>query len=412
MIEKWHPATKALHSDRFSNIEYGAVHQPMHSAVAFGYKNVNDLIDVFQGKQKGYAYGRQSNPTIFALEKKITQMEKGHASICFSTGMAAIQATFFTLLKKDDHFISSQFLFGNTVSLFNSFKRIGCEVDFVDVTDIKNISKSLKANTKIVFVETIANPITQIADLKKIGEFCHQNKLIYIVDNTLTSPCSFNPIDVKATLSINSLTKYIGGHGNALGGCVTDLGQYNWNNYNNILDIYRKYPIKDQGITQIRKKGMRDGGATLSSEYAHRISVGSDTLVLRYEKSSQNAFELAKYLSSHEKIVRVNYPGLDNHPQHKRAKLLFKTFGALLSFDLCEYYSVVDFINQLSLPIASSHLGDTRTLILPVAKTIFYEMGIEKRENMSIKENTIRVSVGIEKMNDLIDDFEHAFSKL
>ena len=404
----YHFTTKCLHSDRLLSTEHGSIHQSIHPSVAYAYEKSTDLVDVFQGRSKGYVYGRQSNPTISALEKKVTTMEEGVATNCFSTGMAAISAMLFSLLNKGDHFISSQFLFGNTASLFSSFKRIGIDVSFVDVTRVEKVEEAIKSNTKMIFVETVANPVTQVTDLYRIGKLCQSKKLIYAVDNTVTSPYSFKPKEVGATFSINSLTKYVGGHANALGGSITDLGQYNWLNYPNILGIYKKFPKEKWAITQIRKKGIRDGGSTLSSEDAHKLSVGSDTLTLRYEKQSKNAQSIALYLAKHPKVKIVNYPGLSTHPQFSLAKNLFKTPGAILSFDLMEKEHCLEVLDKLNLIIISSHLGDNRTLAIPVAKTIFFEIGEQKRKEMNISESLIRLSAGIEEEKDLINDLRQA----
>ena len=301
--------TSILHSDRLTKPEHGALHKPIHTSVTYGYDDVQDLVDVFQNKKKGYAYARQGNPTVSALEHKITQMEKGMATIAFSTGMAAISATIMALIKKGDHIIASSYLFGNTRSVFQTFIDMGLDITFVDATSIDNVINEVRDNTKMVFVETIANPATQIVDLEKIGELCEEKGVIYMVDNTMTSPYLFNPVNVKAGLVINSLTKYIGGHGNALAGSVTDTGLFNWANYANIFEGFKKQ-VKPEvlGITQIRKKGLRDAGGTLSPEAAHSISVGSETLALRMERICTNALSLATFFEAHPLIKKVYYP--------------------------------------------------------------------------------------------------------
>ena len=246
--------SKIVHSDRQQAIEHGAVHKPVHDSVAFSFEDAHELAAVFQGKLPGYTYGRQVNPTVSALENKITAMEQGVASVCFGTGMAAIGTTMFALLRAGDHVVSSAFLFGNTTSLFNSFDRQGLNISFVDATNVDNVANAITAETKMVFVETIANPRTQIADLKAIGELCQQRGLIYVVDNTMTSPYLFQPRSVGASLVVNSLTKYISGHGNVLGGVVTELGTYDWGAFQNIYADYRKGDSVRWGITQIRKR--------------------------------------------------------------------------------------------------------------------------------------------------------------
>jgi len=400
--------TTLLHSDRLGKPEHGALHKPIHTSVTFGYDDVQDLVDVFQNKAKGYAYSRQGNPTVTALEHKVTQMEKGMASVAFSTGMAAIAATFTALIRHTDHVVASSYLFGNSRSIFSTFMEMGLDFTFVDPTDVANVRDAIKENTKLVFLETIANPATQIADLVKIGDLCEEKNLLYVVDNTMTSPYLFNPVDVKATHVINSLTKYIGGHGNALGGSVTDTGRYNFENFPNIYDTYKKGEPKTWGIAQIRKKGLRDAGGTLSPEAAHSLSVGSETLALRMERACNNAQAMADFFESHPKIKKVFYPGVKSHPQHELASQLFKKNGGLMSIELDESVDCFAFLNKLQLVVKSSNLGDTRTLAIPVAQTIFSELGPERRAEMGISDFMIRLSIGIEDIEDLLADFKAA----
>ena len=404
--------TNILHADRLDKPEHGALHKPIHTSVTYGYEDVQDLVDIFQNKKKGYAYSRQGNPTVSALENKITIMENGLGSIAFSTGMAAISATVMALIKKGDHILASSFLFGNTRSVFQTFIDLGLDITFVDATDLNNVKNGITANTKMVFVETIANPATQIVDLAGIGELCEQKGIIYMVDNTMTSPFFFNPKKVKASLVINSLTKYIGGHGNALGGSVTDTGLFNWENYPNIFEGFKKQ-VKPAvlGLTQIRKKGLRDAGGTLSPEAAHSLAVGAETLALRLERACANALSLAKFFEAHPLIKKVYYPGVTSHAQHERAKNLFFNFGGLMSIELDVTVDCFAFLNKLQLVVKSSNLGDTRTLAIPVAHTIFNELGPVKRAEMGIPESMIRLSVGIEDIDDLLADFNSALAK-
>ena len=269
--------SKIVHSDRLDTIEHGSLHKPVHSTVAYGYEDARDLAAVFQGKQSGFTYGRQVNPTVEALQSKISKMENGLASVCFSTGMAAIGTMLFALLRRGDHFVSSSYLFGNTNSLFMTFETQGIDVTFVDATDVDEVASAIRDNTKLVFLETIANPRTQVAALAEIGALCVERNLIYVVDNTMTSPYLFQPSTVQASLVINSLTKYIGGHGNALGGAVTEMGQYDWQTFTNIYDTYRGDDYRMWAITQIKKKGLRDFGASLAPEAAHHLAVGAET---------------------------------------------------------------------------------------------------------------------------------------
>jgi O-acetylhomoserine (thiol)-lyase len=408
--KKYGFTTTILHSDRQKPIEHGSLHKPIHTSVTFGYQNARELAEVFQGKKPGYRYGRQGNPTVSALEDKITRMEEGHATICFSTGMAAIGAIVQALLREGDHVVSSTFLFGNTNSLWQTANVHGIDVSFVDATDVKHVEAALTPATRIVFVETIANPRTQIADLQRIGQLCQQRGILYVVDNTMTSPYLFRPKAVGAGLVVNALTKSIGGHGNALGGSLTDTGLYDWTRYPNIFDNYKRYPPVQWGIAQIRAKGLRDFGGSLGPEAAHHLAVGSETMALRMDRECANALAIAEMLEADPRVAAVYYPGLKSHPQHRIASELFKGYGSLFSFELKDGIDCFDFLNRLKLAVPASNLGDTRTLVIPVAHTIFFEMGPERRAAMGIAESLIRVSIGIEDTADLLDDFKQALN--
>ena len=402
--------TNNVHGDHQKPIEHASILRPIHTSVTFGYEDSRVLADVFQGKQPGFRYARQGNPSIAALEDKISQMEDGIATICFASGMAAIGAVPLTLLRSGDHVVSSAFLFGNTGSIWQTIAHHGISVSLVDATDVKHIEAAIKPNTRMVYVESIANPRTQVADLKRIGELCQQRGLLFVVDNTMTTPYLFRPKAVGASLSINSLTKSINGHGNAMGGAVTDTGVFDWSKYPNIFDGIKKQPQPQWGATQIRVRGLRDFGACLAPETAHRISTGAETLALRMDRTCANALAVAQMLEADSRVKAVYYPGLASHPQHKLASELFRACGSMFSFELKDGIDCFDYLNRLKLAIPASNLGDTRTLAIPVAHTIYAEAGPEARAKMGIADSLIRVSVGIEDTADLVDDFGQALT--
>lgn len=405
--------TQLLHADRLAGVEHGATHKPLHTAAAFGYNTAAELAAVFQGERSGHVYARQGNPTTQALEQKITLLEGGVGSVSFATGMGAIGSMLFALLKQGDHIVASRFLFGNTASLLQTIENLGCAVTLVDATDASLVAQAITPKTRIVFAETIANPRTQVADLEGIGQVCAERGILYVVDNTMTTPHLFRPSQVKAGLSMNSLSKSICGHGNALGGAITDTGLFDWGSFPNIQASYKKGSPKTWGLLQIRKKGLRDIGATLGADAAHRIAMGAETLALRMDRACDNALRLTTWLEQHPKVSRVHYPGLESHAQHETAKRLFaRGFGALMSFELNDGHDTFAMLDALGVVIKSSHLGDNRTLAIPVAQTIFWEMGLEKRQLMGIAESLVRISVGIEDYADLQADFEQALDKV
>lgn len=401
--------TRIVHHDHLAREANGAVHQPIHPSTEYTYADAHELAAVFQGRQAGFTYGRTGTPTTAALESKITLMEQGLNTVCFATGMAALNTIFFTLLRQGDHLISSKYIFGNTNSLLLTLESHGVQVTLVDATDIHEVQGAIRPNTRMVFVETIANPGTQVADLEGIGTLCAAHGLVYVVDSTLSSPYLRRGRDFKASLVITSLSKHISGHGNALGGAVTQTGLYDWTQYPNIYPQYRRGDPHSWGLLQIKKKGLRDMGGSLSSDVAHRIAAGAETLALRMDRICSNALALARALHTHPAVVQVLYPGLDDHPQHARAQAYFGgKFGGLLGVVLKPTIDVFDCLNHLHIAALATHLGDNRTLILPAAHTIYYEMGPERRALMGIPDGFLRISVGIEEEADLINDFIQA----
>lgn len=402
--------TRQVHADRMLNTpEHGGVHTSTSNSVLFEFKDAQGIIDAFQGKRAAHVYSRSSSPSVAALQNMLNELEGGVGTLCFSTGMAAISSTLFALLKAGDHLIVSQYLFGNTRSFFETLKDFGIHVTYTDVTDIEQVVEAYQPNTKGVYCETVANPVTQVSDLHAIGQFCEEKHILFMVDNTMTPPPLCYAKEFKASLIFCSLTKYIAGHGNVLGGAVTDTGIFNWEKYSNIKPAYKVADKAQWGITQIKKKGLRDLGATLAPESATAIALGMETLGLRLQRSQQNALKLATFLDNHHSVSEVFYPGLADHPQHFMAReQLSNGYGAILSFNLVDNIDPVAFLNEMELVICATHLGDNRTLALPVAPTIYFENTAEEREKMGVSDNMLRISVGIEDTDDLIADFRNA----
>jgi len=292
------------------------------------------------------------------------------------------------LLRAGDHIVSSQFLFGNTNSLLQTLQAIGVEVSLVDATEARHVAAAITPATRLVFVETIANPRTQVADLAGIGALCAERGLLYVVDSTLTTPVLFLGRNVQAGLVVHSLTKGIAGHGDAMGGAVCDTGLFDWNRFPNIAAPYRKGDPAGWGLLQIRKRGLRDFGATLRAEDAHRISVGAETLVLRSERACDNALQLARWLEAQPQVQAVHYPAREPRAARTCCGLVRRRLrhadglrapAGILRQAQDDRERVLDFLDALKLVIVSSHLSDNRTLAIPVAPTIFWEMGAERR---------------------------------
>lgn len=406
--------TRQVHADRMLNApEHGGVHTSTSNSVLFEFKDAQGIIDAFQGKRAAHVYSRSSSPSVAALQNMLNDLEGGVGALCFATGMAAISSALFALVKSGDHLIVSQYLFGNTRSFFETIQDFGVHVTFTDVTDIEHVKAAYQPNTKGVYTETVANPVTQVADLRGIGQFCEEKGILFMVDNTMTPPPLFYAKEVKASLIFCSLTKYIAGHGNVLGGAVIDTGVFDWHQFSNIKPAYQVDDVSQWGLTQIKKKGLRDIGATLAPQSASAIALGMETLELRMARSQYNAMQLATFLDNHAKVAKVFYPGLADHPQHFTAREhLNNGYGAILSFDLVEGADPVAFLNQMELVICATHLGDNRTLALPVAPTIYFENTAQERQKMGISDSMLRLSVGIEDTADLIADFDKALATL
>jgi O-acetylhomoserine (thiol)-lyase len=393
---------------------------PIGHAAAYTYENAHTLSNIYQNKAKGLTYGRTGNGNTQEIEAQLNALEQGIGCVCFSTGMAAYDAMFFTLLSSGDHVIASKFLFANSISLLKSYsKRFGIELTFVDVTCVDAVKNAYQHNTRIILLETIANPCTQIPVLKEIGIFAQQKQIIYIVDNTLTTPTVFKPISVGASLIIHSLTKSSCGHSRALGGAVIDTGLFDWvniehieqNTHTYIEPAYQNY-AKNAYLMQLRKKGLRDKGATLTAQHADLIAIGLETLHMRVHKANQNANALAAFLHQHACIAHVCHPSLSTHLQHSNAQLYFAEnhYGTLMSFDVQPHIDAFQFLQALQIIINCSSIGDNRSLIIHPASTIFSELSAQQRLEMGISEQTFRLSVGIEHIEDLKYDIEQAFN--
>ena len=414
--------TANLHADRQGKPEHGVLHKPIHTSVAFEYDDARELAAVFQGKKSGFNYGRQQNPTVNALQDKITQMENGVASVAFATGMAAIGSLIFSLLKAGDHLISSSFLFGNTNSLLNTFTRLGIEVTFVDSTDADQVAAAIQENTRLVFTETIANPVTQVADLAGIGALCASHGLIYVVDNTMTSPWLFRPATVGANFVVNSLTKYIGGHGTTVGGIIVDSGNFDWAAQPERFSMLTTPDPSYHGVTYTEALGpaayigrcrvvpLRNTGAALSAQSAFNIMQGLETLSLRMERHCENAEKVAAFLEKHPSVNWVNYAALPDSEHFDTCQRICGGKAAgIISFGIQGGLPAgAKFIDALQLILRLVNIGDAKSLACHPASTTHRQLNADELASAGVSEDMVRISVGIEHIDDIIADIEQA----
>ncbi len=406
-------STKVLHAKPNKDDSQRAIRYPIYATAAFDYATSQDIEDAFTMKKPAHSYSRITNPTVEFFEKKINILEDGVATVAMASGMAAITNTIFNLVAAGDNIVASKYLFGNTYSFFkNTLANLGIEVRFVDHTDLAEVEAAFDEDTKLLFVETIANPQIILADLDKLSAIAHDKGAVFVLDSTLTTPYLVHAKDHGVDIVIHSTTKYISGGGTSVGGVVTDLGTADWT----------KFPIlsKFHGLgsmaftARLRKEVYRNLGSALSPNTAYLHTLGLETLALRLKQSSQTALEVAKYLQKSNLVSKVNYAGLETDKNHAVAKRTFskELYGGLLSFELQNKETAYKFMDSLELVRRATNLNDNTSLIIHPASTIFCEYDAEERAKQGVSEGLIRLSVGLEEASDLLADIEQAFSNL
>lgn len=404
--------TDLLHAGVSKN-ETGSTLPPVYQSSAFEQESAEDLERIFENKKPGYCYTRVGNPTVSAFENRITKLEGGIASVACSSGMAALTNAILNIVRSGDEIISSTSLYGGTIDLFRDLEAFGITTRYVKNNDWDEIESAFGDRTRLVFAETIGNPGLDVTDIDKLAEVTHRHQVPLIIDNTTATPFLIRALEHGADIVINSASKYINGSSNSISGVLTYGGKFKWD--------YDRYPgLKDYKmygpmsyIAKLRNGLFRNVGACLSPFNAYLNVIGLETLGLRMDRQCTNAAKLAKWLSDNYPQVNVNYPGLDTSPWHDIAKKELKNgFGALLTLRLGTKERAFKFINLLQLAYKLSNIGDTKTLVIHPASTISLHSTDLERENAGVYEDLIRVSVGIEDIEDIIEDFDNAFRQL
>jgi len=406
--------TISIHGGFAGDRETGATAVPIHQTVSYAYKSAQQLADVFGGKVPGYIYTRIANPTTAALEARLTQLEDGIGCIATSSGMAAIASVVMGLLKTGDEIIAAAGIFGGTVSLFrNTLGRFGVETALVDAADTGNFANAIRDRTKLIFVETIGNPQMDVPNIPAIAEIARKANIPFIVNNTVTTPALFKPGEFGGDIVIHSTSKFINGHGTAIGGAIIDTGNYDWRKgrFEDIKQLSeRAGPLAF--LSHLRNLIYRDLGCCPAPMNSFLMLQGLATLPGRMVKHCENAKNLARFLREHPKVRCVNYPGLDDNRFFNRAAELFDGRGeGLLTFGLGDKQKAFKFIDSLKLAKNLANVGDAGTLVIHPASTIFHEFSTEQNRKMGISEDMVRVSVGIEDIEDIKEDFELAIEK-
>ncbi|MDT0649849.1 O-acetylhomoserine aminocarboxypropyltransferase/cysteine synthase family protein [Autumnicola edwardsiae] len=418
-------ATNALHAGHDVTANGGTRAVPIYQSTSYVFNNSKHAADLFSLAEPGYIYTRINNPTNDILEQRLAALDGGIAGVVTASGTAAINTTLLTLLKTGDHIVASNSLYGGTYNLLSvTLPRLGINTTFVDPGNPENFKKAAKENTRAIFVESLGNPKLDVLDLKAISSEAKALGVPFIVDNTVATSYLVKPIEHGADIVIHSLTKYINGNGTALGGVIIDAGKFNWANgkfpeftepspgYHGL--VYHKALEEAAFIAKVRIEGLRDHGAALSPFNAFQILQGLETLKVRIKQHSESALELAKWLQQQEEVTWVNYPGLEESKYYKLAQEYLPegqsgvvTFGVKGGFDSAQ--KVADETKIFSL---LANIGDTKSLIIHPASTTHQQLDEKQQASTGVTQDLIRLSVGLEDIEDLKGDLKEAFSKI
>ncbi|NDC82893.1 O-acetylhomoserine aminocarboxypropyltransferase/cysteine synthase, partial [bacterium] len=394
-MNNWSFQTKAIHSGISRDSSTGSTTVPIYQTASFSYPTADAIADVFNGRKYGHVYSRISNPTVAALESRLTALENGVGAIALASGMAAITAAVETLCQAGDHIVASSGLFGGTLFLFKEvMARRGITVTFVDLQSTDAIRQAVTDSTKLVFVEIIGNPKMDVADVRAIADIAHEFGIPLIVDNTLTTAYCLDAKSLGADIVVNCLGKFVAGNGNAIGGAIIDLGNFNWATCKSALvaDLSPKFG-KFAFIAAARKYSVTNTGACMAPMNAFLFLIGIESLGIRVQRHCENALQLASFLSDHPRQLEVRFPGLPSHPQ---APLVSQQFGglggALLTIRVGSKDAAFRLLGQLKLVSNAANLGDAKTLAIHMASTIYKDFSAEEQESGGVYSDLIRVS--------------------
>jgi len=384
--------TKCVHSGINDN-EYGSVIPPIYQTSTFKFKSAEHGAALFAGEEKGYIYSRMLNPTVEAMENAIAELEGGHKALGCASGMAAAHTIFASLLSAGDHVVCSSAVYGPTSTLLNTvMKKFGVETSFVDSSNLQEVEDAMKPCTKLVFIETPGNPTLCISDIERISKIAHTNKSIVAIDNTFMSPALQNPLALGADIVMHSLTKFLNGHADVVGGVVV---------------------VKDEETYKLFRKTLNQTGGVIDPFNSFLVHRGLKTLHLRMEKHCSNAQKIAGWLEEHPFVKELRYPGLKSHPHYETGLKQQKGPGGLITFEVDGGFEAGKVLmNSVKLCTLAVSLGGVETLIQHPASMTHFSMGQEARKAAGISDGLVRLSVGIEKAEDILSDLEQALKKV
>ncbi|MDX9854206.1 MAG: PLP-dependent aspartate aminotransferase family protein [Tenuifilaceae bacterium] len=373
--------------------QYGSATVPIYQTSTFGFPNVDEGAKCFAGESDGFIYTRIGNPTISALEKQVAILENGFGAVATASGMGAVSTIYMALLKSGDHMISTDAVYGPSRGIMESFfAKFGVESSYISTSNPENIVKAIKPNTKVLYIETPTNPTMELTDIKACAKIAKEHNLILVVDNTFSSPYLQRPIDLGADIVFHSLTKFINGHADIVGGIIITKNE----------ELYKKV-----------RPAMVNLGCNMDPHQAYLVIRGLKTLAIRVERAQENSIKVADYLENHPKIAWVKYPGLKSHPQYNLAQEQMYGPGAMISFELKGGLSAGKVLmNNVKLAMLAVSLGGVETLIQHPASMTHSKLSKEAREKANITDGLVRFAVGIEDVEDIIADLDQALAKI
>ena len=418
-------ATQALHAGHDASTSKGTQAVPIYQTTSYVFNDSDHAANLFSLAEPGFIYTRLNNPTNDVLEQRLAAMEGGVAAVATASGTAAIATTLMVILKTGDHIVASNSLYGGTYNLLsNTLPRFGITTTFVDPDDAENFANAIQPNTRLFFAESLGNPKLDVLDLKAISDQAKSAKVPFVVDNTVASPALLNPIEYGANIVIHSLTKYLTGNGTSLGGVIIDAGTFDWGN-GNFPEFTEPNPSYHglnyhealgaiAFIAKVRIEGLRDLGSAPSPFNSFQSIQGIETLDIRMKKHSENALKLAAWLSTNKEVAWVNYPGLKTSKYNDLAqKYLPKGQSGIVTFGLKKGFEGGKVVaDKTKLFALLANIGDTKSLIIHPASTTHQQLDEEAQKATGVTPDLIRLSVGLEDVNDLIEDLENAFASL
>ena len=415
--------TLALHAGQKPDAATGARAVPIYQTSSFVFKDTTHAANLFALKEFGNIYTRIMNPTWDVLEQRVAALEGGVAGLVTSSGQAAETLAILNIARSGDQIVSSASLYGGTYNLFHyTLPKLGIGAAFVDPSDPENFKRAITPKTRLVYAETLGNPKNDMLDIEAVAKIAHDAGVPLMIDNTVATPYLCRPIEWGADIIVHSMTKFLGGHGNSIGGIIVDSGKFNWANgrfpelvepdpsYHNLKFVEAFGPLAY--ILKVRVQLLRDIGAALSPFNAFLILQGVETLSLRVQRHCDNALKVAQFLEKHAAVSWVNYPGLPSHPAHALAKKYMQHgYGAILGFGIQGGMQAgIKFINAVGLLSHLANLGDAKTLVIHPASTTHQQLTREEQEATGVTEDFIRLSVGIETVDDIIADIDQALA--